>query len=378
MCFFSIIGAAFALPLTLTQSSTQVSENDVVVEKVDYVGNVEHLFSHCLLAYPAIALSNENTMQADYDRDCITPSEFEKILQSLYDNNYALIDINSVFEKINGKVVKKQIKMPIGKKPLILSFDDVNYDTKKMHNGMVDKIILDKNGNLAAQTEITWSNIPKTEITYDNEFIPILETFVDEYPDFSVDGAKGTICLTGYDGILGYRTSKRNIINREQEIAQAKIVVEKLVKNGWNFACHSFGHYHMTKISDEKFAEELKNWQDQVEPITGKTRVYVYPYGEWELVNSDGTPTAKHQMLLDAGFELFCGVGMQTFFSYMPFSKNSTKTLFMDRKAIDGTTLRNQKQTLSPFFDTTKVYDYKYRNYSISNETSILISMSLK
>ena len=359
VCFFSIVGVAFALPLTY--SSSPSSPVSITANKVEYSGTVEHLFTHCLLAYPSLALSSENPMQKDYDRDCITPSEFKSILTELYNNNYALIDINKLYESENGKIVKKTIEEKKKKKPLVLSFDDVNYDQRKMKKGMVDKIIVDKNGKLASQTEITWSTKKTTEISYDNEFIPILEQFVADNPDFSIDGAKGTICLTGYDGILGYRTGNKNTGNRVQEINSAKIVVDKLKANGWNFACHSFGHYHMTKISNEKFKEELENWNSQVIPIIGETAVYVYPYGEWELTDENGIPTEKHQMLLDNGFKLFCGVGVKPFFSYLPYSNNTTKTLFMDRTPIDGATLRSQKNSLARLFDVEKVYDYENR-----------------
>ena len=362
ICFFSIVGTAFALPLTLTSSSNETTKS-VTANKTAYTGTVEHAFTHCLLAYPSLALSSENPMQKDYDRDCITPYEFKNILNSLYENNYALVDINSTFEEKDGKIVKKTLMLPEGKKPLILSFDDVNYDQKKLKKGMVDKIIIDDSGKLASETEITWSTKNKIDISYENEFIPILEDFVASHPDFSIDGAKGTICLTGYDGILGYRTSEKNTKNREQEINKAKIIVDKLKENGWNFACHSFGHYHMKKISNEKFKEELENWQEQVEPIIGKTSVYVYPYGEWELEDEDGNMSEKHKMLLDAGFKLFCGVGTQPFFSYLPYK---TKTaLFMDRTPIDGFTLRNRKDSLSRLFSAEDVFDYKYRKSEI-------------
>ena len=71
-----------------------------------------------------------------------------------------MININDCYENINGVTCKKKIRLPIGKKALILSFDDVNYDSKKIGKGMVDKIILDQSGNIATQTVING----KTEI----------------------------------------------------------------------------------------------------------------------------------------------------------------------------------------------------------------------
>ena len=116
ICFFSIVGIAFALPLTYSTSPS--SPTSISSNKVLYTGQVEHLFTHCLLAYPALALSEENPMQSDYDRDCITPNEFKALLKELYENNYALIDINKLFEEKDGKVVKATLEVPEGKKPL--------------------------------------------------------------------------------------------------------------------------------------------------------------------------------------------------------------------------------------------------------------------
>ena len=82
---------------------------------------------------------------------------------------------------------------------------------------MVDKIILDETGNLATYTK----NAPdKQNISYDKEFINILSNFIKKHPSFSFNNAKGLLCLTGYDGILGYRTNLTGI-NRESEIIKA-------------------------------------------------------------------------------------------------------------------------------------------------------------
>ena len=92
-----------------------------------------------------------------------------------------------------------------------------------------------------------------------------------------------------------------------------------------------------------EFAKEIYNWQSEVEPIIGKTSIYVYPYGEWEVVDDNGDITYKHQLLLDSGFNLFCGVGAKNFFSYVPIGTKSHNTLLMDRKPIDGRTKQGRE-----------------------------------
>ena len=317
--------------------------------KYYYTYNVEHLFTHCLIAYPEIAFAPNNSMQKHYNADCITTGEFFNILQSLYNNNYDLVNINECFEVIDGIAIKKKIKMPINKKALILSFDDVVYDSKKMGMGMVDKIILDQNGNIATSTNLG----TKTEISYNNEFVTILESFISIHPDFSIRGARGTINLTGYDGILGYRTNHKNP-NHKKEAKQAQKVIDKLKMLGWTFASHSYGHYHMKKLSTSQFLDELNLWKNEVEPLVGKTMIYVYPYGEWEVFDG-GHISEKHKLLNKFGFKLFLGVGMKTFYSYLP-SKNN-KVLFMDRKCIDGNTLRANSKELSRFFNPLTILD---------------------
>ena len=371
--FLGILGIMFALPLTINsftdksplypETEQKIVNNEYTEEfnadfgniskKIPlkkYVGEVEHIFTHALIAYPKLAYSSN--MASDYKRDCITTDQFRDLLIELYRNNYILVDINSIFEEKDGKIVKADLYLPEGKKPLVMSFDDIVYDSKKQKTGMIDKLAL-KNGQVVAKTTETW-NGGKTVFSKD-EFVPILDEFVLSHPDFSFNGAKGTICLTGFDGILGYRTSSRNKINRVEEINEAKKVAEKLKETGWNFACHSFGHYHMKKISNEKFKEELSLWQSEVESIIGKTNVYVYPYGEWEIFDEENNFTEKHKMLTNAGFKFFCGVGVKNFFGYLPFTKSNNKVLFMDRTPIDGYTLTNKKEALSRLFDANKI-----------------------
>ncbi len=40
----------------------------------------------------------------------------------------------------------------------------------------------------------------------DYDLVPILDSFIKEHPDFSYHGRKGILAMTGYNGVLGYRT----------------------------------------------------------------------------------------------------------------------------------------------------------------------------
>ncbi len=344
---FALIFYLILLFFNLNFSSFSYAENDPKIVK--YNGPIYHLFTHCLIADTSVAFAKNNPMRKHYDTDCLTVFEFQNILRELYENDYILIKANSIFDPAKTYGTKKTLYLPEGKKPVILSFDDVNYDRKKSGKGMVDKIALDQDGKI-----VTYTNAIQ-EPSYNNEFITILEDFVSRHPDFSFMGAKGLICLTGYDGILGYRTNQDSP-DKESEIAAVKPVIARLKDLGWEFASHSYGHYHMKKISFEKFKEDANKWKSEVESLVGKTAIYVYPYGEREILDSDGNLSAKHQYLEKMGFRLFCGVGVKSYFSYLPNPLNK-KILFMDRTPLDGYTLQNNYTALSHLFDIKKVYD---------------------
>lgn len=310
------------------------------------IPEVEHFFTHCLIVNPTLAFDENNFMANAYDKDCLTTSEFSKIIQSFYDNNYMLVNANICFKvDENGQAYKTNVKLPNGKKPLILSIDDVNYDHRKMHLGMADKLAVDKNGTLCS--------IIDGKLDYEREFVSVLNNFILAHPDFSYNNSKAMLCLTGYDGILGYRTQTGD----GKEINEAQKVVNKLKQEGYYFACHSYGHYHMKKVSDQIFDSEMENWKNEVEPLIGKTSIYVYPYGE-NLIMQDGKISYKHQKLLDYGFKLFCGVGDKHFYSYYPFNTpRLNQVLFMDRRSMDGLSLRQHKNEYSKFFNCELIYD---------------------
>lgn len=355
---FAIIFMFFCIFSTFFAQLCVFAEENAASSLVEYNGEIKHVFTHCLLSDPSLALNPKNSMSKDYARDCITKDEFKLILHYLHKNNFTLINPHELFFVKDSQISRKKLYLPKGKKPLIFSFDDVNYDHRKMGKGMVDKLILDKNGEIATQTQ----KGGKTSVSKDNEFVPILNSFVSHHPDFSFNGAKGVLCLTGYDGILGYRTQSKNTQNRNQEISECKKVVKKLKSDGWIFACHSYGHYHMKKISAQKFEQELKSWNEEVVPLIGKTDIYVYPYGEWEILNNENQVSEKHKLLVDDGFKLFCGVGVKSFISMFPrnFDK-SEQVLFMDRCPLDGFTLKNRGKDLSDLFPYESVIDWQYR-----------------
>lgn len=312
---------------------------------VTFNGPVEHLFTHCLIAYPELCYSSPS-MTASLDEDCITPSEFTKILNALYEKDYILIDINMLINETEDGVEIGEVKIPRGKTPFVFSVDDVTYDSRKMHTGMVDKLIVGDDGRVCTYTK----HEDGTEvISYENECFPIIDEFVRQHPDFTFQGARGTLCNTGFDGVFGYRTQNepKEDVDPAHEKEQALLVAQALKDEGWTFASHSYGHAQMGDCTVDFVKEDTDKWIAEVTAIIGETKIMVWPYG-----NSIRSGEA-HKYLYDSGFRLFCGVGIKPFVAKEPDGLG----IFMDRKALDGYSLRNRRDKYMYLFDTEEVWD---------------------
>lgn len=311
---------------------------------VEYTGEIEHLTFGTLMAFPEKALNTNNHLSNYFDKNKITTNEFKSILNELYRNNYVLIDI---FDYINREsITKNKLMLPKNKKPLILSFDNVSYKSNYQNLGEIDKIIIDRNDNLATYT--TKKSI-QDRIGYDNEFIVILESFINEYPDFSINNARGIIFLTGEDGILGYNTNHKNASNK-YEAKKVSEVIKKLKSLGWRFGCNNYTYKDENSKSDLEFAKELSLWNQEIRTIIGDTELYAHPFGI-----KTNNQNSKVELLLANGFKIFFE------------NSNNPKTEFLgemcilSRKEVNGYTLRNNSEMFENIFDCEKVYDHSNR-----------------
>ena len=82
----------------------------------------------------------------------VTIDEFMQMLNQLYDNGYVLINFKDIISiDKQGKVTFKPVKLPEGKKPLIISQDDVNYYEYMKNSGFADKLVVNKQGDVKNQ-----------------------------------------------------------------------------------------------------------------------------------------------------------------------------------------------------------------------------------
>ena len=312
-------------------------------ELYNYDGEIFSLSFNTLMAFPEKALGDNNNLSASFDESKITTTEFKNILYELYKNNYVLISINQI---IDSKTLEQiPLKLPKNKKPILLVFDNVSYKSNYQNLGEIDKIIIDRNNNLATYT--TKKSI-QDRVAYDNEFILILETFIKQFPDFSFNGAKGIIFLTGENGILGYNTNHKNASSK-YESKRVSEVIKKLKSLGWQFGCNNYSYKLDSSLSDMEFAKDLSLWNAEVSPLIGTTNLYAYPYGE----NDENS--SKQELLITSGFKIFFECGDPN-----PIQKVSDTYHFYYYK-INGKALRENTQILDKLFTCEKVYDYHYR-----------------
>ena len=331
------------------------------VTLVPYDGIVEHLFFHPIICYPEMAFDGDSE-QAGLDEYMVTLSEYEKMLQSLYDRNYILVNINDIWSEYTNdsgqtRMKRNTLMLPEGKLPIILSYDDVNYYEYMLANGFTHRLMLGRDGEI-------WSYGLDPEgnsvVSQDLDAVTVLDKFVKENPDFSHNGAKGMLCLTGYQGILGYRThteagnnSPQFEANRQNEIARVKPIIERLKETGWYFASHSFSHLHLDSASYDRAKKDADRWMDEVGSLIGETSVMVYPYGG-RLDGNDVTKTGDaFKYYQSLGFRVFASVGVE---SYSQIKKDISAVI-CDRMHADGGTLRREPTRYSKFYDAAEVWD---------------------
>ena len=332
---------------------------------VEYNGTVEHIFFHPVIAYPELAFDGDS-QEKGLDDWMVTVSEFNKILDSLYEKGYILIDMNDIWSEYTTedgqqRMRRNTLMIPEGKIPLVISIDDTNYYDYMLENGFTYKLIIGDDGEIWS-----WGLDPEGNevISQDLDIITILDKFVEEHPDFSLNGAKACLSLTGYQGIFGYRTNTdtkswtpEDEEYRQSEIAAVKPIIERLSATGLYFGCHTWGHINLSLHDVESVQSDMTRWMDEVGSLVGETTLLFYPHGA-RPDGGDWTNTGEvFKYLQSLGFRVFASVGIESF-SYI---KNDICAVICDRLHPDGTTLRHSRDRYLKFYDAKDVFDYDVR-----------------
>ncbi len=344
------------------------------------IQEVTHIFYHTLVVDPSKAFANqENDPQAVGNNQWMTTiDEFNKITQAMYDEGYVMVDLHDIAEETvdeNGVTHFKEgtIMLPPGKKAFVLSIDDLSYYHSYDGYGYASKMVLDENG----KPKCEYIQDDGTTVVGDYDVVPLMDKFIEEHPDASYRGAKGTIALTGYNGVLGYRTDityqtvpadinadkkkwleEHPDFNLETERAKAKEVADAMKADGWVFASHTWGHMKIGDASMERLRADTEKWKESVEPVVGPTDTIIFAHGQdmagWPQEYEPGNE--KFEYLKGQGFNYFCNVDSNQY--RVQIQDNYVR---QGRRNLDGYRIYfnaiGEEDSVSDLFDAKQVLD---------------------
>ena len=357
-------GADYAQQQALTDAIAGYESTKSTMVRYSDVTTIPHIFFHSLIA------DTSRAFDGDYDQDgynlyMTTVYEFEHMMEEMYKRGYVLIRIHDMAyaDPETGEFTAGDIMLPAGKKPFVLSVDDVNYydymtDSNDDHipdaggDGFATKIVIGDDGKPTCE----YITADGQTVTGEYDVVPILDRFVEEHPDFSYRGAKGILAVTGYEGVFGYRTHPdwKSILGEEawnQAHEDAKAVAQCLKDDGWEIASHSFGHPHYGRMDLDSFKNDVRKWEEQVEPIVGDTDILIYPFGD-DISGVEGYSGPKYDTLMEAGFRYYCNVD-----SHDAWVQIHDKYMRQGRRNLDGYRLYWNPEMLDDLFDVNDVMD---------------------
>ena len=299
-----------------------ITANDQLVTWDD-PNSVLSLSFQMLIADPDRAFGHEEqgeSMLYHY----ITTSEFSRLLEQLYANNYILVspdDFVATQSSQAGQEVMtiSPLRLPAGKKPLLLTQTNVNYDLFLVDSnndmvpdaescGFASRLVLDTDGS------VTCEYIDAEGQTHAGAYdlIPILDDFIAEHPDFSYRGAKAIIALSGHEGLFGYRTGTEfenylGTAKHDEEVAGAKVIANALIRSGYDLACYTYGNVGYGNMTPDQIQQDQTQWLQEITPIIGQTNTLVFAkVSDIAASNVDYSGDA-FEFLKQAGYKNFIG-----------------------------------------------------------------------
>lgn len=267
----------------------------------------------------------------------ITTDEFSRILYQLYENGYVLVSLTDFAVPTTAAdgtvgVNRTSIRLPEGKKPIILTQEGVNYYSHtEACGGFADRLVVGSNGELTCV-------LGESEGAYD--LVPILNSFLEEHPDFSYEGARATIAVCGYEGLFGMDLSQTEAI---------QAVADKLRAQGYDIACYTYADMEYADFGSAGIQEDLQKWSDQIVPILGQTDILVYPTGG-DIKGQESYSGSKYDTLHGYGFRYFVGTADGTV-----WGMTTGEYARQYRTLVTAANLQNHPEWFAELFDATAV-----------------------
>ena len=363
----SFSGSLADYPELATLLAQYQSALDLMVPWED-PNSIMNLSFNMLMADPARAFADEE-YSSSFKKNYITLVEFSKILDQLYANGYILVRPEDfVTTQINddGSIVytTKPIYLPSGKKPVVLTQTNVNYDAYLIDSdgdgladaggcGFASKLMPDSNGGVLCE----YVDASGQTLYGAYDLIPILDEFVAAHPDFSYRGAKAVIAVSGHEGVFGYRTNAEaeatlGVEAYNEEIVQATQIADILRQNGYELACYTYENTGYGLMNLEEIQADISLWINEVLPILGECKTIAFAQNS-DL--SDGLiyMGEKHNTLQDAGFRYYLGFCTDG----LPWTIVVDDYIRQGRVMVNGTNLYNNAEWFTELFDAASVID---------------------
>lgn len=354
----------------VAKQAALVNEQNQLVELKD-VTTIPNLSFHVLMA-DASRACNKDVSGADmaglYNKNFVSVEEFSRILNQLYSSNYVLVDFDSFVYKATGvdgndEFGAKSIYLPQGKKPVMITETMVNYfeymvDPDKdgtldgTGHGFANKLVLDENGDIKA----AYVDANGQSLVGNYDLVPVLESFIQEHPDFVYQGARAILAVSGTEGVFGYRTNTSYVSRFGQafydnEVIEAKKVVAALREKGYTIASYTYSNQAYRSMTTLQIQAEVTNWTNQITPVLGEVDTMVFARAS-DIESYSGT---TFDVLYKSGIRYFLNSGSS------PRVDINKTFVRQTRLMVTGETLAWYSSQFTSYFDSNVVLDVATR-----------------
>lgn len=299
-----------------------ITANDQLVTWDD-PNSVLSLSFQMLIADPARAFGHEEQSES-MEYHYITTTEFTRLLEQLYQKNYILVSLDDFTATQSSQAGQEvmtvsPLRLPAGKKPLLLTQTNVNYDLFLVDGnddmvpdaescGFASRLVLDSDGSVTCE----YIDPAGQTLTGAYDLIPILDDFIEKHPDFSYRGAKAIIALSGHEGLFGYRTGTEfenylGTAKHDEEVAAAKAIATALIRSGYDLACYTYENVAYGNMTLEQIQQDQTKWLQDVTPIIGQTDILVYAKLSDIAPSNTEYSGDTYEFLKQAGYRYFIG-----------------------------------------------------------------------
>lgn len=305
-----------------------------------------------------------------YNRNFVTTGEFSEMLEQLYANGYVLVSLDDFLTTETtdtGAVIykAKTLYLPAGKKPLLLTQTNVNYNTYMIDGdgdkfpdkdgaGFASRLIIGENGKLTCQMV----DSSGSTVTGAFDLVPILDAFVESHPDFSYRGAKAILAVTGYDGLFGYRTYAKardyfGVSTYEQDVNDVKAVIKALRDSGYDIACYTYENVAYGKRSATQIQADLSGWIAEVMPILGNVDIFAFAQVSDLTDKATAYTGDAYNTLYNTGFRYFLGFCDDG----KPWATVTDDYVRIGRILVTGSNMAYHADWFSGMFDASSLLD---------------------